>query len=432
VLLAVFLRAGDAPAQSIESSPPPLYVGAGSCAAAACHNANFARGASGSEYATWITRDPHARAYEALFDERSVRIQKNLGHKTPAHEDRQCLACHVAADYDPERPPKRAPFFKTDGVSCESCHGPAQAWIGLHHHERWRTLTAADKKRVGMNDTRSITGRAQLCVPCHVGTASMNVDHDLIAAGHPRLHFEFAAFHAHLPRHWPDYKDRDPAKSARGRADFEARAWAVGQLVTVKAALELLTERAGDASRTWPEFAEYDCAACHRDLHRERQPRSLAWGHLLALTPDAATMQRRDSETIKHLRSNLKDLHNTMRAGLTADRKRVFKPANAAVNLLRQMIDAAETESSDVRWLLDTLDTLVRWQSRSRDEATQLQLGVAALEQSRLQLRLTLPTKTRDALMNIALTMEPAPACEPEALRTRIEALKRILSEKER
>jgi ABC-type oligopeptide transport system substrate-binding subunit len=121
-----------------------------------------------------------------------------------------------------------------------------------------------------------------------------------------------------------------------------------------------------------------------------------------------------------------------MRAGLTADRKRVFKPANAAVNLLRQMIDAAETESSDVRWLFDTLDTLVRWQSRSRDEATQLQLGVAALEQSRLQLRLTLPTKTRDALMNIALTMEPAPACEPEALRTRIEALKRILSEKER
>ena len=61
------------------------------------------------------------------------------------------------------------------------------------------------------------------------------------------------------------------------------RAWAVGQLVTGRASLELLADRAGRADRdqtgtqaaVWPEFAEYDCFSCHHSLRGlEDRPRS--------------------------------------------------------------------------------------------------------------------------------------------------------------
>src|SRR6516162_11042946 len=151
------------------SSPAPhVFMGAGSCAAAACHNGNFAHGGTGSEYTTWITRDPHAKAYEVLFADAAKGMQKHLKGAVPAHEDRRCLQCHVAPGYDAAKHPS---YFPTDGVSCESCHGPAQKWLNLHHLDAWQSLDRAAKKALGMNDTRALWGRAQVCTPCHVGTA---------------------------------------------------------------------------------------------------------------------------------------------------------------------------------------------------------------------------------------------------------------------
>src|SRR5262249_55514821 len=51
--------------------------------------------------------------------------------------------------------------------------------------------------------------------------------------------------------------------------DYEARAWELGQALSAKAALKLLAARAHGAesgSKPWPEFAEYDCYACHQQL----------------------------------------------------------------------------------------------------------------------------------------------------------------------
>jgi hypothetical protein len=198
-------------------------------------------------------------------------MQKLLGSAIPAHEDQRCLSCHVVAD-----PHRIAPNFRGDGVSCESCHGPAEKWLAIHYQDSWKTKTPAEKQGLGMVDTQSILGRVKLCVECHVGTPGRDVDHDLIAAGHPRLNFEFTAFHANMPHHWPDARDRDPSysqsKPARGRADFEACAWVAGQLVSAHAALELLADRASDPKKPWPEFAEHDCFACHHDL-RSPSPR---------------------------------------------------------------------------------------------------------------------------------------------------------------
>jgi hypothetical protein len=96
------------------------------------------------------------------------------------------------------------------------------------------------------------------------------VDHDLIAAGHPRLMFEYSSYHTLLPRHW---KERDDD------GNFEIRAWAIGQLASARTALELLRSRATrgpDQERrvAWPELADLNCYSCHHDL------KASGWGQV--------------------------------------------------------------------------------------------------------------------------------------------------------
>jgi hypothetical protein len=136
-------------------------------------------------------------------------------------------------------------------------------------------------------NTRDLTRRIETCAGCHVGQCAHNgfplrdVNHDLIAAGHPRLTFEFAGYQENQPKHWKPGPDE-------AAADFPARAWALGQLISAKAALQLLDCRCeGVATPSssalppalpkntsnpapWPEFAEYACFSCHHNLADER------------------------------------------------------------------------------------------------------------------------------------------------------------------
>jgi hypothetical protein len=381
------------------SSPATRFIGAGSCSASACHNGNFAHGpTSGSEYTFWITRDPHARAYEALFDDRSKQIQKNLERTTPAHEEQRCLRCHVAPDYDVNKPPPHAPHIKRDGVSCESCHGPAKDWLALHHLADWRLQPALEKQRLGMIDTQSIGGRAHLCARCHIGAPGMNVDHDLLAAGHPRLHFELAAFHAHLPRHWPDAKDRV------GRPDFEARLWAVGQVVSAQAALQLLADRAADTRKPWPEFAEYDCSACHHDLSAKSPGKRVAlrWADLPALAPHALRLVKKQDAPA------MADLLERIRAGMAkADRTAVERDARAAALRLDSVLDRDLPSRIPTHELLEAI---LAAKTSGADAATQADLAFAALapkpEELPLELRVSLRRRLRE--LNCPRPYDPA------------------------
>ena len=357
------------------------FVGAGSCSASACHNGVSSHGTSGSEYATWITRDPHARAYEVLFSARSQAMQKNLQRRTAAHEDGRCLRCHVAPDDDFAKPPLAAPYFKTDGVSCESCHGPARDWINHHHLDAWQHKSTAEKQRLGMNDTRSLVGRARVCATCHVGAKGMDVDHDLIAAGHPRLHFEFSAFHAHMPRHWPDARDR-------AKPDFEARAWVAGQLATSLAALDLLAARSSNAG-AWPEFAEFDCAACHHNLQDpsprqklgagQRNAGAVTWGHQVALTP----IVLENIAGADKVRERLQSLQKLMDS-VNPKREIVTSEANRAAAQMRELL--ARVDSDIAVPARDRLTNQLLAKARklgpATDDRTQVYLGLAALHRN--------------------------------------------------
>lgn len=410
----ILLRTAEA------KQPTPAFVGAGSCAASACHNANFAHGDRSSEYTHWITRDRHAKAFEILFDERSRAIQKNLGQSTPATNDARCLKCHVTPEWEPAIEVK-TPHLRSDGVSCESCHGPAGGWLQHHHLASWRTLSAAEKKRRGMRDTETISGRAQLCATCHVGSPGLEVDHDLIAAGHPRLAFEFTAYHASMPRHWPDVKDRDAGAHRRGRADFEARAWVIGQLASAHAALQLLADRAGDRKNSWPDFARQDCAACHHTLRVPSvwQPRpgkigDARWSEWeLALVPRALQACGAEMTVLNEFQA--------ARASGWRDRGKAAAAARIAADSLKRLLDADSPIRDNlgvdfVRGILinETVST-----ESNRDRAIQAALALRALERSHADRKLPLPGTFRQAITDFTRSVSWSPELDPPTIRRR-------------
>jgi len=273
------------PAASGRENNPPRFVGAASCAAAGCHGANVPNHVvAGSEYGIWSLRDPHARAYAVLGQQRShdmLRLWR--GRVLVPTAEPACLKCHapLSALLNPHEGSSEGDIA-ADGVSCEACHGAAENWLDVHYTDGWRCLTAEQKQGEGFSPTKNLAFRVDLCADCHVGRPGAAVDHELIAAGHPRLAFEYTAYHELLPRHWEE--------KTYGK-DFAARAWEIGQVVGARAAVDLLESRAksvGSSGNLPPEFAEDDCFACHHDLRAPswrqkrgyggRTPGLPAWG----------------------------------------------------------------------------------------------------------------------------------------------------------
>jgi hypothetical protein len=177
-----------------------------------------------------------------------------MGLKQPDSEPR-CLACHAL---DVPEAQRARTFDATDGVSCESCHGPASNWLGKHTEKGWSYEKSV---ALGMKDLRDPANRAENCLECHVGTKEKNVDHELIAAGHPDLVFELASFTAAMPKHWVEVGDKP-----NGTPDpwFEVRELAVSQAVELSAQLNRVVRNA--QGPIWPEYADLDCFACHHSL----------------------------------------------------------------------------------------------------------------------------------------------------------------------
>ena len=227
------------------------YNGPGGCAAASCHGSVLPKEATRvlqNEYSIWIAQDKHARSFTVLSSPVSLRMARTLGIGRPDQAAR-CLVCHAL--YVP--PERRAQSFELgDGVSCESCHGPASGWLGPHTIRNWPHEKSVE---LGMCDLRNYEHRTERCLTCHLGTTEKFVDHEMIAAGHPDLTFELDVFSSQMPRHWK-YTQDDSWRLVQ--------AWAVGASVQLREGLQRLARRA--ASPSWPEYAELDCFACHHSL----------------------------------------------------------------------------------------------------------------------------------------------------------------------
>lgn len=293
-----FSSAGDDSPPTIAGPSHGLHasqnlLGVNSCAAASCHGgARLSEGRSFAAYQIWARKDPHATAFATLRNAESRQMMALLnrgkdGPPTDATNDARCLSCHSTTEFKEDRPHAPANHQLSDGVSCESCHGPSKNWLGLHSTHEWKTLSAEQKSEHGFLDTTTdLAARVKMCADCHIGSPGRDVNHDLIAAGHPRLNFEFSAYYANLPKHWSTATATPGAENSSEPADveedpaFEARAWLVGQLVSSKTSLQLLQHRA-TSDRPWPELAEYSCFSCHHDLKNDSwyQTRGKSKGH---------------------------------------------------------------------------------------------------------------------------------------------------------
>ena len=246
---------------------PIKYIGPGSCAATSCHGSVKPVAESRifqNEYSTWILKDKHSRAFQALTGDIGQRMARILKLGSKAEEAPKCLVCH-ALYTTPEQ--RGRSFDIAEGVSCENCHGPASAWLGPHTTREW---THEKSVALGMTDTRDVIHRTEKCLQCHLGTKEKFVDHEMIAAGHPDLYFELDSFSAVMPRHWKEARESAPGKPVEDAAWVGVRDWSAGQAVQLRALMERLAWRAKgeryDRKDAWPEYSELSCFACHHAL----------------------------------------------------------------------------------------------------------------------------------------------------------------------
>jgi Cytochrome c554 and c-prime len=187
----------------------PRYLGAASCSSSSCHGG---AGEQHNQFIVWSERDFHQRASLILTTARSARIAERLSINDASVSTR-CTVCHspLTTISQARLSDKSHP---DNGVSCESCHGPAEAWLRSHTR---RDYTYAMRVSAGMRDLRNLYVRANACVACH-----QTVDPDVVDAGHPRMVFELSTQTKAQPPHW-----RDPA-------DSPVRAWLTGQAVALR------------------------------------------------------------------------------------------------------------------------------------------------------------------------------------------------------
>ena len=398
-------RGGDAP----DLRRP---IGAAGCAAAACHGGPatdaLARGDAAApdcwktSATHWFARDPHARAYADLEGELAARIMAGMAAGGPlvrATDDARCLACHTNPALAPAGTPESLVALRREGVGCEACHGNAGGW--LYEHTAWYDQRPPDATMARLND---LGERAAACAGCHVGAApdpargypARDMNHDMIAAGHPRLNFDFADSQRRLTPHWFERDRAAPGGPPRG-PDFEARAWLVGRVAHAEAAALLLADRAaradrGDPATPWPELAESSCVSCHHAVggnafpapRQPRKPGRPQWQPVWPVTrtddlrrldafaaaPPAAAGVDALLAAVQKTRPPAAALKD--RAGLTA----------AALRDLRRELAAAP--AADVTAAAGrVLAAAVEHDDFDRDAAWQVYYGLAAAERTR-------------------------------------------------
>jgi hypothetical protein len=194
------------------SHPASPFVGESACSTSGCHGG---AGEKHDQCIRWTKLDAHTKTFATLTLARSFLIAKNLNINDPTQSER-CTVCHepyqtIALD----DPAKNQALDPKAGVSCESCHGPAEKWLLGHTRTDW---THQDRVHAGMRDLDSMYTRANSCVACH-----QNVDSDLLKAGHPELIFELDGQSVTEPKHWKEKEGWSGPKT-----------WLVGQAVALR------------------------------------------------------------------------------------------------------------------------------------------------------------------------------------------------------
>ena len=393
--------ATGAPVTPPVTSGPGTYTGMGSCASAGCHGRPF----NGSKrdwttaYSVWLCEDPHRRAFEVLYAERSVEMYRNLQRATKLADDspadatylefleQRCIGCHATerrSEASSATASTNSPSKYLSGVHCESCHGAAGGWLHDHYISAWPkpgTTKRASLNPTGFRDTKDLRTRAGVCVDCHVGPQihsgrMYDVNHDLIAAGHPRLTFEFDTYLENYPKHWD--AAADVARHQQAGGSFHVDAWRFGQEQIARQLVEQIRLRLADSNSSVADFSSYECFDCHHALGTHGSGTAARGG-----MPRPALAALESFESMQPRRTEFYGVREFLRAGLSPTPNQVITLIEKVEGTL-QAIDVAPLAPLSPSRLSDQASLLTALLKRQEkqitfDRAVQFYLAVQAL-----------------------------------------------------
>lgn len=128
------------------------YIGADKCAGA-CHKGD----SKGRQLEIWKD-SKHSQAFTVLQTPEADKIAQDKGFTTPAAETPACLKCHVLGKDIVESELEES-FDKTQGVQCETCHGPGSEYKKLS--------IMKDKQKSIENGLLVHSDKEAFCTTCH-------------------------------------------------------------------------------------------------------------------------------------------------------------------------------------------------------------------------------------------------------------------------
>ena len=198
----------------------PHFTGSQGCKSSSCHGGGTDKG-----QAIIFEKDVHTKAHARLATERSLRMAEALGIGDPQKSSR-CTICHSPMEALPAA--RLVPGTKLDrGVSCETCHGPAEKWRLFHTRP---DVSHDQRVAMGLRDAQDFYHRANVCIACH-----QMLDAGLVAAGHPEMFFELDGQMVAEPPHWKD-----------DGTWLGPRAWLTGQAAALRELSWKLTQAKDD------------------------------------------------------------------------------------------------------------------------------------------------------------------------------------------
>lgn len=128
------------------------YIGVTKCTGA-CHKTE----AQGKQLDIWKS-SAHANAWKTLESDAANKIAQEKGFNAPAVDVPECVKCHVlGVELDPAKLTET--FDKTEGVQCESCHGPGS---------EYKTMSIMkDKQKAIENGLIIPASKEEFCTGCH-------------------------------------------------------------------------------------------------------------------------------------------------------------------------------------------------------------------------------------------------------------------------
>ncbi len=402
-----------------------------------------------NELRTWGEKDKHSQAYTSLLGETAKKMGEAMGLPGNIHRDKRCLACHtgfpIAAmtEINADNGLIDEKTYQNDlrittGVSCVGCHGSAggdHGWLTAHtSKDAWRFLTPEAKCEKGYYDVRSVISRTKLCLSCHLGNAAQGriLTHEMYAAGHPPLPpFELATFEKLMPKHWRHLTEKGELQKGELQKEYSVKtgtqidieelrgtkSMLVAGLISRSEALQLTADLAEGAvsdqipKPQWPDFAQYDCYACHHDLKSESwrtaaqhrgspgRPQLVPWPS--ALSRLAAIQTQLDPKDIDR---DFLSVQSAMLKSPFGDQQQLIATARASANLAETTaaaLSGKDLRASNAIELLERIAKTAATETMDYDSARQL---VWAFEILRTELLPTQNSLPESPLLNGDLT----------------------------